>query len=176
MKLSNLIRLTAAFAALLIVNVCLVTLAGAQDDQNQQPADPNAVITQIDGPADVEADDIRFEAIDIFVDSGDVPLAAYQFELSSDTKGVEFVGIEGGEHAAFNEPPYYDPKAMNNSRVILAAFSTGKDLPKGRSRVARIHVQLEGPGLKEYRTKLSVSATTDGKEIPATVLIARAGL
>ena len=134
-----------------------------------------SAVTQIEGPNNVANDAVRFEAIDIFVDSGTTPLAAYQFELASETPGVEIVGIEGGEHAAFAEPPFYDPKAMNNNRVILAAFNTGKDLPSGRSRVARIHVQLEGPGLKEYRTKLSVSATTDGEEIPATVLIARAG-
>ena len=177
MKTPDLLRISAAAAALIVTNMCLITLVGAQDDPpaTDRDREPNAVITQIDGPADIAADEIRFEAIDIFVDPGDTPLAAYQFELSSDTAGVEFVGIEGGEHKAFSEPPFYDPRAMNNSRVILAAFSTAKDLPKGRSRVARIHVQLEGPGLKEYRTKLTASATADGKEIPATVLIARAG-
>ena len=177
MKTPDQLRTFAAAAALIVTNICLITLVGAQDDPSATNRDrePNAVITRIDGPAGVAADEVRFEAIDIFVDSGDTSLAAYQFELSSDTPGVEFVGIEGGEHKAFSEPPFYDPRAMNNSRVILAAFSTAKELPKGRTRMARIHVQLEGPGLKEYRTKLSVSATTDGEEIPATVLIARAG-
>jgi hypothetical protein len=131
-------------------------------------------VVQLEGPNEVKADDVRFEAIDVFVDSGNQPLAAYQFELASKTPGVEIVGIEGGEHAAFADPPYYDLKAMNNNRVIIAAFTTGENLPAGRSRVARIHVQLKGPGVKEYETKLSVSATTDGKRVPAELSIAKA--
>ena len=131
-------------------------------------------VVQLEGPNEVKADAVRFEAIDVFVDSGNQPLAAYQFELASKTPGVEIVGIEGGEHAAFAEPPYYDEKAMNNNRVIIAAFTTDENLPAGRCRVARIHVQLKGPGVKEYETKLSVSATTDGKRVPAELSIAKA--
>ena len=131
-------------------------------------------VVQLEGPNEVKADAVRFEAIDVFVDSGNQPLAAYQVELASKTPGVEIVGIEGGEHAAFAEPPYYDAKAMHNNRVIIAAFTTGENLPAGRCRVARIHVQLQGPGVKEYETKLSVSATTNGKRVPAELSIAKA--
>jgi hypothetical protein len=131
-------------------------------------------IVQLEGPNDVKADAVRFEAIDVFVDSGNQPLAAYQVELTSKTPGVEIVGIEGGEPAAFAEPPNYDSRAMPNNRVIIAAFTTGENLPAGRCRVARIHVQLRGPGVKEYETKLSVSATTDGKRVPAELSIEKA--
>ena len=84
------------------------------------------------------------------------------------------MGIEGGDHAAFASPPYYDTKAMNNNRVILAAFSTAKQLPSGRSRIARIHLQLEGAGVKKYHTKLSVSADANGDNIPAEIEVAKA--
>ena len=152
-------------------DVNLVALVCAQDEQ-PAAGQGDSVVTQLDGPNDVEQNAVRFEAIDVFVDSGDQPLAAYQFELTSQEPGVEIVGIEGGEHAAFKEPPFYDPKAMNNNRVILAAFNTGQDLPAGRSRVARIHVQVMGPGQREYRTRLLVSATVEGQQIPAKVSIA----
>lgn len=168
--------LPSAGLALIVLNLCLVALACAQDDRRPQPDDTtsDATVVQIEGPGNVNPDDIRFEALDVFVDSGNQPLAAYQFELISRTPGVEIVGIEGGEHAAFSEPPYYDPQAMRQNRVIIAAFHTGRDLPAGTSRVARIHVQLQGPGVKEYETKLSVSATADGTRIPAEVSISKA--
>jgi len=166
-------RLSAIWAALLMINVCVVALSCAQTN-SQSSTDPASVVTQIDGPDNIAADAVRFEAIDVFVTTGESALAAYQFELQSVSQGVEIVGIEGGEHEAFAAPPYYDPNAMNNNRVILAAFSTAKQLPTGRSRVARIHVQLEGPGAKEYRTKLSVSANSDGQNIPAEIEVVKA--
>src|SRR4051812_49287196 len=79
-----------------------------------------------------------FGALDIFIDSKDAPLAAYQFEFWADGD-VKLVGLEGGEHVAFKEPPHYDPRALTlpEPRVIVAAFNTGNDLPKGKTRVAR---------------------------------------
>ena len=159
---------------LIVFDLCLVAMACAQDSSPVASTADEPTVTQLEGPNDVEQDTLRFEAIDVFVDSGDQPLAAYQFELVSRVPGVEIVGIEGGAHAAFAEPPYYDPKAMNNNRVILAAFNTGNDLPSGRSRVARIHVQVQGPGQKEYQTRLTISATSNGERIPAKLSIAKA--
>src|SRR5262245_59605150 len=66
----------------------------------------------------------RFRAVDIYVDSGSAPLAAYQLEFSVTNQVAKIVGIEGGDHEAFREPPFYDPKAIQQERVILAAFST----------------------------------------------------
>ena len=59
---------------------------------------------------------------------------------------VKLVGIEGGEHAAFAQPPYYDPKALLNERIVIAAFNTaGADkLPSGKTRVARLMVRVDG--------------------------------
>ena len=113
---------------------------------------------------------VRFTAIDVFVDSAATPLAVYQFELLADANHVKIVGVEGGEHAAFREPPYYDPAALSHNRIIIAAFNTGSDLPKGKTRVARLHLQVTGPE-PQFKTKLDVAASAEGKEIPATITI-----
>lgn len=112
----------------------------------------------------------RFEWVDVYVDSGAVALAAYQFELAAESGDFQIVGIEGGEHPAFAEPPYYDPAALRNDRVILAAFSTDEELPIGSSRVARVHVMIEGDS-PEYVVTLGVAATEDGSRIPVNIEI-----
>lgn len=169
-KLLQQFRRPGFWLAIVAINAGFLVFAVAQDGEPQQ-ADGRVI--QIEGPSDVAADSVRFEAIDVFVDAGRQSLAAYQLEIASETDGVEIVGIEGGEHAAFRKPPYYDPKAMRVNRVILAAFTTDEDLPSGRTRVARIQLQLQGPGMKEYRTKLSVSADAEGKPIDAQLQIER---
>lgn len=128
-------------------------------------------------PGDAPAPQIRpavpattqpvFKAIDVFVDSTDQPLAAYQFELNATAGDVKIVGIEGGEHAAYAQPPFYDPKAMMGDRVIVAAYSTSDDLPVGKTRVARVHVRIGGEIEPKYELKLTASASKEGKSIPA---------
>ena len=167
---------------LIAFDVCAAAFTYAQsltthtvvDADQTTPVQKEVIQVQLEGDQNTRIGGTRFEAIDVFVDSGELPLAAYQFELNSLTAGVEIVGIEGGEHAAFAEPPYYDSKAMNGNRVILAAFNTGKELPKGKSRVARVHVQVEGPEDRTWQTSLIASATTDGQRIPASLSIAKA--
>jgi hypothetical protein len=112
-----------------------------------------------------------FRALDIFVDSGDEPLAAYQLTFGSTNGSVRIVGIEGGEHSAFAEPPYYDPQAMQKDHVIIAAFNTGgrDQLPRGRTRIATIHVRTETGPTPVYTVQLSAAAGSDGKRIPAKV-------
>ncbi len=112
---------------------------------------------------------VRFAPLDVYVDSGGAALAAYQFELTATAGEVAIVGIEGGEHAAFKEAPYYDPAALAKDRVIIAAFSTDRILPRGRTRVARVHLQIRGEQEPDYSIKLIVAASADGKEIPATI-------
>lgn len=111
----------------------------------------------------------RFAAVDVFIDSGSVPLAAYQFELKATRGAFKIVGIEGGEHAAFSKkPPYYDPAALMHDRVIIAAFNTGKDLPTGKTRVARVHVEISGNEEPQYDVQLIVAGGADGNPITAT--------
>ncbi|MGD8454178.1 MAG: hypothetical protein PVJ57_20380 [Phycisphaerae bacterium] len=136
----------------------MLVLAGGQVPSDQPPASEPTPATNT-AP--------RFGWVDVYLDSGDVPLAAYQFELTAETGDFQIVGIEGGEHPAFAEPPYYDPAALRHDRVILAAFSTADELPAGRTRVARVHVMTEGEP-PQYVVALSVTATADGSLIPAT--------
>lgn len=112
----------------------------------------------------------RFAWVDISIDSGSAALAAYQLELSSDAGKFQIVGIEGGDHAAFHEPPYYDPAALKAGRVILAAFSTDDALPTSSTRVARVHVMLEDAA-PHYIATLKVAATADGTTIPVQVTL-----
>lgn len=113
----------------------------------------------------------RFAWVDITLDAGEVPLAAYQLELASEVGTFEIVGIEGGEHAAFAEPPYYDPAALNGGRVILAGFSVAEDLPVGPTRVARVHVMITGAD-PQYVVNLTVAAGADGNATPAVATFA----
>ncbi len=118
----------------------------------------------------------RYWAMDVIVDADGKRLAAYQLEMTDPTGRTQIVGIEGGEHAAFSEPPYCDPAAMaQEGQVILAAFSTGKELPSGKTRVARLHLRTTGDGEPALRAKLVVAATADGRPFPAQVNIAAGG-
>ena len=109
----------------------------------------------------------RFVALDLYIDAGPTPLGAYQ--LSFDSKDATLVGVEGGESAAFADPPFYDPKALAGGRVILAAFHVGPDLPAGRTRVARLHLRVLGTGNPTYTTKLTVAADAAGEKLDATL-------
>ncbi len=113
---------------------------------------------------------VRFAPLHIYLDSGSRPLAAFQFELKAAAGQIKIVGVEGGQHAAFKEAPYYDKAALYKSnRIIIAAFNTGRELPKGRTRIATIHLQIIGDAEPDYELKLTVAADADAKEIPAKI-------
>ncbi len=113
---------------------------------------------------------IRFEALDVFVESGATPLAAWQVEIKA-TGDAKLVGVEGGD-GVYKDAPYYDPAALHESqlreRIVLAAFSTAggeAGLPSGKARVARVHVQAGGP--VTYTVSLMTAGGADGTKIPA---------
>ncbi len=114
---------------------------------------------------------IRFQAVEVLVDSKDVALAAYQLEFTITSGNAKIIGIEGGEHPAFAEAPFYDPKAIQQERVILAAFSTqpADKLPSGTTRVATIHLQISGADELKFETKLTTAASSDGNKITAII-------
>jgi len=112
---------------------------------------------------------VHFAPLDVFIDSGRHKLAAFQFELKTLAGEVKIVGVEGGEHEAFAEPAYYDPAALANDRIIIAAFNTAADLPTGKTRIATIHLQIIGDVKPEYQLDLTVAASEDGNEIPAEI-------
>lgn len=111
---------------------------------------------------------IRFRAVDVFVDSTNKPLAAYQLEFTA-SGGAKIVGIEGGGHAAFKEAPFYDVKAMQHERVVIGAFNTAKadKLPTGKTRVATIHLQTTGDQPLRFKVQVKTAATVDGRKISA---------
>jgi hypothetical protein len=114
-----------------------------------------------------------FAFVDVFIDPHGKPLAAYQFELRATAGDVKLVGIEGGEHAAFAKPPYYDTKALLSERVVIAAFNTGaaETLPSGKTRVARLMVRVGGNEKPKYDVKLQVAASADAKPLDATISV-----
>ena len=115
-------------------------------------------------PADEEP---RFCAVDIFVDSGSTPLAAYQLRFAVTNSAAKIVGIEGGEHSAFRQPPFYDPKAIQNEVAIIASFNTAPavELPTRRTRVATIHLQTTGTTLPLFELELQTAADSQGNKI-----------
>ncbi len=113
---------------------------------------------------------VRFIAYDIFIDAGKAELGAYQIDIHDNARASKVVGVEAGAHEAFaDKPPYYDPKALNNEgRIVLAAYSTVEELPTGKTRVARLHMQVCGDVDADFELDLIVAADADGQPITAT--------
>lgn len=124
---------------------------------------------------------VRFEAVDVYVDSGKVPMAAYEIEFKASVNNgdgeqggvgakVELVGVEGGEPGAFAKPPFYDATvlAQKGNRIIVAAMSVGSDLPMGNTRVARLHVAVPAKSTPDYACSIVVAGDMGAKEIKAT--------
>ena len=113
---------------------------------------------------------VRFTTVDLYVDAGaTTQLAAWQVEFAAETGDVKLVGIEGGGHEAYADPPYYDPEALQGNRVVLAAFSTDTDrLPVGKTRVATLHLQVTGDvAPPTYVAKVIVAADAAGAKVEA---------
>jgi hypothetical protein len=127
------------------------------------PAEDEAVPA---GP--VGMDRQRFIPVDILIDPHGEPLAAYQLELIDKNESIRIVGVEGGENPAFATPPYYDPKALAHHKIIVAAFSTAKDLPTAKSRVTTLHVLQKGTTSPDLHLRLTAAATPARERIDAT--------
>ncbi len=150
------------FTAIILISVLLAPVLAQQSEQDHPAEQPRT----------------RFAPLHVYLDSGGKALAAFQFELKATAgqhrkaslTGVKIVGVEGGSHEAFKRtPPYYDPAALAGDRIIIAAFSTQRDLPKGRTRIATLHLQILGDVQPQYELELVVAADADGKEIPAKI-------
>jgi hypothetical protein len=173
------LRQLVALVVLALALVPCVALTAAPEQQDQ-PATPGAP------PA---APSARFTSVDIYVDSGDSPLAAYQVEfkgqLADGLNGaVQLVGIEGigggggAKGMAYTEPPGYDPAALSQNRVVIADFSTAAadKLPHGKTRVARLHLRIEAPPAladanPTYTATLIAAGAPDGTHIQATASV-----
>jgi len=142
---------------ILLPVLLLVLLGGALDD----PHDSVATQPLMSSP--------RFAAVNVYIDPGGEPLAAYQFELTGQGAEVKLVGVEGGEHQAFADAPYYDPKANLRNRIIVAAFNTGENLPHRQTRVATVMVEVTGP--VRWLASLDVAAAPDAKHTDAAISV-----
>lgn len=120
---------------------------------------PVAALTRT--PPQPAAPAVSFAAYDVFIDSGVHPLGAYQFEWLVQQGVASIVGVEGGD-GVFTAAPYYDPAALQGGRIVIAAFSTARELPQGRTRVARLHLQIEGGALPQFAAKLQACADGAG--------------
>ena len=116
---------------------------------------------------------VRFQPIEVWIDTGATTLAAYQVEIAATRGNVQIVGIEGGSHPLFKDPPFYDNRAMQNDRVIVADFSTAvvDQLPVGRVRLVTLHLQVTGSEPVEFVTELQAASDADGNAIDATVVL-----
>jgi len=114
---------------------------------------------------------VRFAPVHIYLDPGGKPLAAYQFELRATSGQIKIVGVEGGDHPAFKDAPYYDPAALQNKRIIIAAFNTGADLPTTKTRIATIHLQITGDAEPKYEVSLTTAADANGEKLPVKITL-----
>jgi hypothetical protein len=159
-------------ASLTILALLLLLAGGLIAAQATREVEPATLPVDATRPAIADAaGPVRFAAVQVYIDAGQTPLAAYQFEVTTRTGNVALVGIEGGDHPAFKSAPYYDTRALLQNKVIVAAFSTAADLPRGRTRVATLMVQITGDAEPAYDAKLVTAASADGKPIAATVTL-----
>ena len=112
---------------------------------------------------------ITFVPVHVYIDPHGKPLACYQVRIVATAGDVKLVGIEGGDSAAFNKAPYYDPRALQGNRVVLGAYSLDGDLPSHNTRVATLMVRVAGDVAPVYEATLAVAGTSDATEIDATV-------
>jgi hypothetical protein len=142
---------------LLIGVVFLATARGDVMPSTSQPSIPQPQTRQV-----TPGEAVRFATFNLWLDAGTKPLAAYQVEVQSAGGSALLVGLEGGDPAAFRQPPYYDTRALLQERLIVAAFSTADDLPSGRFIAARLHLQITGDKDPTFEIKVRAAAGADG--------------
>lgn len=162
----------------ILVGLCLLLIIAvgslghvvAQQVFGHRPAISTATLDLGEG-ADEAA--VRFVAIDLLIDPNNQPLAAWQIDLAATRGQIEIVGISGGEHPAYHNPPYYDPRAIQQERVIIAAFSTANpsELPATPGRVATINVMITGTAPTHIEARLTAAADFNCQRLPATLTL-----
>ena len=60
------------------------------------------------------------------------------------------------------------PRRWPAADIIIADLDVGTDLPRGRTRVATLHMRESG-AKPTYHVALQAAANADGSRIPATV-------
>ena len=132
----------------------------------------NAMRSQVHAQP-LDSDETRFETYDVRIDPKGRALAAYQIEVYDASGAARIVGIEGGAHPAFAEPPYFDPAAMQHDRVILAAFQVSGAVPEVETRVATLHVEVPRGAKPDFQVLVEVATTGSGEEIPVAASVSK---
>lgn len=120
------------------------------------------------------AAEMSFAAYDLFIDPAGEELGGYQLRVEAG-RGVKFAGVEGGDHAGYKTPPIYDSKAINKETIILAAIGSGRELPREKTRVATLHVQVSNEAIAQFKIKLLSSGSSGAKRIFPEVTIRKRG-
>ena len=119
---------------------------------------------------------VEFAVLDIYVNSQSESLAAWQFELRDHNGRMTVVGVENGDHAAFKHPPAYDRNTVDRDqadRIVVASYSLNAKprLPTGLTRVASVHVRLDGE--PDFQLELVNAGNENGVAIPAVIQLER---
>lgn len=115
----------------------------------------------------------RFVPVEVYLDSPE-PVAAWQFEFADRAGAMKVVGIERGGHDAFPRAPYYDRDAVAGGtapRIVVADYSLVLEsaLPRGRFRLATLHLMLQGE--PDFALRLVTATTPDGAPIDASIAL-----
>ena len=118
----------------------------------------------------------RFAPVEVYLESPE-PVAAWQFEFADRAGAMKVVGIERGGHDAFPRAPYYDRDALDRGtarRIVVADYSLAIEsaLPRGRVRLATLHLLLEGD--PDFALRLVTATTPDGLPIDAAIALGNA--
>ncbi|MEE9391471.1 MAG: hypothetical protein V3W41_03100 [Planctomycetota bacterium] len=113
----------------------------------------------------------EFRSYGLYLDTHDAGLGAWQVEVVDLAAKSRLVGIEGGEHRAFAQPAFYDPKALQGARIVLAAFAPDDELPRGKTRVATLHLRVDADAPPEFKLRLIAAVDALGNDIDAELEI-----
>jgi len=120
-----------------------------------------------------ESERSPFRTVDLWLTTEDASLVAYQVEIRYDRSRVKIVSLEGGDPEAFRAPPHHDPAGKAGGRIVLAALTADDAAaPRGRVRVARLHVFLEdADDTLDLTSNLVTAARPGGERIAPKVEI-----
>lgn len=113
---------------------------------------------------------VEFKTMDLFVESGEVSLGAWQIELRYDPQHVSLTGIEATLPNA--KPPVYDSRGLQSGHITLADFTLHPNgFGSNSVHVARLH--LAEHTVAEFHTQLKAAASTDGTKLPRATAFLR---